>query len=438
MRDRAAKAAETVFVGEFTDGLLDPEAPMLGPVCSGGYIVGNTSPGCWGPMITPAIRGGHELTRPVAVEGADVGDAVAIRIKDITITSVAGASGVHTVVEGRNAGDPFILAKCPSCGKVNPQTTIQGTGEEAIRCAHCGAEASPFRVAHGYTIAFDAGRKIGVTVAQDGAARIARQPKHYAALPEKSAVNPFLAMAPTHLPGVVARARPFMGQLGTVPGVKIPGQYNAGDAMRRLVKAPHAYGIDEEALDLRTDGHMDCDAVRAGALLVCPVKVPGAGIYLGDMHAMQGDGEIGGHTVDVSGTVTLQVELVKGLRLEGPVLFPLLEDLPYLARPLTHEERCRALVLAQEWGVPQVEVAAPISVIGSGATINDATTNGLERAARLLGMSVEEVRNRATITGAIEIARLGGVAQVTFLAPLARLDAVSLGRYAREQYEIVQ
>jgi hypothetical protein len=26
-------------------------------------------------MITPAIRGGHEVTRPVAVEGAEVGDA---------------------------------------------------------------------------------------------------------------------------------------------------------------------------------------------------------------------------------------------------------------------------------------------------------------------------------------------------------------------------
>ena len=31
------------------------------------------------------------------------------------------------------------------------------------------------------------------------------------------------------------------------------------------------------------------------------------GIYFGDMHAMQGDGEIAGHTTDVSGTITVQV-----------------------------------------------------------------------------------------------------------------------------------
>ena len=58
---------------------------------------------------------------------------------------------------------------------------------------------------------------------------------------------------------------------------------------------------------------MDIDAVRAGAILVCPVKVAGGGVYLGDMHALQGDGEIAGHTCDVAGTVTLQVEVVKGL-----------------------------------------------------------------------------------------------------------------------------
>jgi len=134
----------------------------------------------------------------------------------------------------------------------------------------------------------------------------------------------------------------------------------------------------------------------------------------------------------------MQVELIKGLQLPGPVLFPLVEDLPFLARPFTAEERGRALALAREWGMADVEVSAPISVIGSGATINDATNEGLARAAKLLGMSVESSDLRATITGAIEIARLGGVAQVTFLAPLARLDAARLGRYAREQYEIVE
>jgi len=72
----------------------------------------------------------------------------------------------------------------------------------------------------------------------------------------------------------------------------------------------------------RTDAHMDSDEVREGAILIVPVKVPGAGIYIGDVHAMQGDGEIAGHTTDVSAEVTLDVEVVKGLKLDGPILLP--------------------------------------------------------------------------------------------------------------------
>jgi len=57
-------ASQTVFVNQFTNGILDPTKPMLGPVRDGGHIVANTAPGCWGPMITPEIRGGHEVTVP--------------------------------------------------------------------------------------------------------------------------------------------------------------------------------------------------------------------------------------------------------------------------------------------------------------------------------------------------------------------------------------
>jgi len=48
---------------------------------------------------------------------------------------------------------------------------------------------------------------------------------------------------------------------------------------------------------------------------------------------------------------------------------------------------------------------------------------------------VPEVRNRATISGAIEIGRHPGVVQVTFRAPADRLEARGLLAYAREQYE---
>jgi len=181
---------------------------------------------------------------------------------------------------------------------------------------------------------------------------------------------------------------------------------------------------------------MDIDTVRPGSFVVAPVKVPGAGVYIGDMHALQGDGEIAGHTMDVAGSVTLQVQVLKKRKVQGPVLFPLLEDLPFLARPFSADEKKRALALAKQWGLKEIEQSGPISVVGTGRDLNTATENGLNRAAALLEMSVPEVMNRATVTGAIEIGRLPGVVQVTFLAPLKKLENAGLLALVQEQYGI--
>jgi acetamidase/formamidase len=202
-----------------------------------------------------------------------------------------------------------------------------------------------------------------------------------------------------------------------------------------LIDATHRYGLSAEQLEEhKTDGHMDVDAVRAGAILISPVKIDGGGVYLGDMHAMQGDGEIAGHTCDVSGTVTLGVEVIKGMGIDGPILFPLQEDLPFLAKPLSPDERIRAAALGRRYGVAELERSLPISVIGTGPDLNSATDNGLARAGELLGLSVPEVMNRATISGAIEIGRHPGVVQVTFRAPVDRLEASGLLGYATEMY----
>jgi formamidase len=434
--EQTGQAKNTIFVNTFTDGILDPKKPMLGPVRDGGTIIANTAPGCWGPMITPSLKGGHEVTQPVAVENTEPGDAVAIRIRDITVTSTATASGHDEMIDGHFLGDPYVAAKCPNCDKINPETRVEGTGSEAIRCVACDQPVTPFRFAHGYTVVFDNAGQVGVTVDKAIADQLAKDPKFYSACPDKSQQASVLLLAPADLVGVVARMRPFLGQLGSTPAVPLPDSHNAGDFGTFLIGAPHEYAVTEEQLEHRTDGHMDIDAVRPGTILLVPVKVPGGGIYLGDMHALQGDGEIAGHTMDVSGTVTLQVEVVKGRRLDGPVLFPLIEDLPPLARPLTAEEKQRARALAQKWGLSEIEKSAPISVIGTGGTLNAATENGLNRAAALLDISVAEVRNRATVTGAIEIGRLPGVIQVTFLAPLANLEQAGLLPFAKEAYNL--
>jgi hypothetical protein len=103
-------------------------------------------------MITPSFQGGLEVTTPVAVVGAEPGDALVIHIRRIRVTSIATASGVMSIVEGRYTGDPFVARFCSHCRTQNPPTRLEGTGPEAVRCAVCGAEVSPFRVAHGYTM----------------------------------------------------------------------------------------------------------------------------------------------------------------------------------------------------------------------------------------------------------------------------------------------
>src|ERR1700736_2941943 len=436
LADDAKRARNTVFVTELTDGILDPAKPMLGPLIDGGTIVGNTAPGCWGPMITPRIRGGHEVTRPVFIANAEPGDAVVLRIRDVNVTSFATSSGHDRWVEGHYVGDPYAAPRCPNCGTLYPETYVEGIGQQAVRCVKCNTPVTPFQIVNGYTVVFDDTRQVGITVPKETAERIAHSAAQFAALPESSAQHSILTFAPHDLVGVAARLRPFLGQLGTTPAVRMPDSHNAGDFGSALVGAPHEYAISAEQLELRTDGHMDIDAARTGAIVLAPVKVPGAGIYFGDMHALQGDGEIAGHTMDVSGTVTLEVELLQGRTLEGPILFPLVEDLPPLARPLNRSEKERARRLAKKWGIGKVEESAPISIVGSGANLNSATEVGLRRAGQLLSMTVPEVMNRATITGGIEIGRHPGVVQITFRAPLPALETAGLLPFVQGQYGI--
>src|SRR6478736_7257609 len=186
------QAHRTVFVETFTDGLLGPVVPMAGPVADGGHIVVNTTPGCWGPMITPSIRGGHEVSTPVAVAGAEVGDAIAIRIRDIAVTSAATASGHDTPMEGRFNGDPYCAPVCPGCGAEWPETRVEGIGPESVRCVNCGADCTPFTFTNGYTMAFDDLRALGVTVPAEAAEGFAREAARYAALPDNSVQNPIL------------------------------------------------------------------------------------------------------------------------------------------------------------------------------------------------------------------------------------------------------
>lgn len=82
-------------------------------------------------------------------------------------------------------------------------------------------------------------------------------------------------------------------------------------------------------------GNMDYRGFRQGVTVYFPVFVPGALLFVGDGHAVQGDGEIVGTGIEISFDVQFTVRLLKG----KSIAWPRAEDDRYLmtvgnARPL--------------------------------------------------------------------------------------------------------
>lgn len=61
---------------------------------------------------------------------------------------------------------------------MHPETTIEGIGPDAVRCAKCGKPVTPFQFEHGYTVVFDEARTLGVTLDKDATERIARDSRN--------------------------------------------------------------------------------------------------------------------------------------------------------------------------------------------------------------------------------------------------------------------
>ncbi|KRT34572.1 acetamidase/formamidase family protein [Acetomicrobium hydrogeniformans] len=415
--------------------VLDPSKPFAGPVKDGGIIVARVSPGCWGAMITPDYPSGHEVTRPIEVEGAEVGDAIIIKVRKINVLSLATTSGTDVPQEGHFVGDPFVAKKCPSCGTVNPETYVEGIGEDAIRCKKCKAPIHPFLYGNTYTILMDDEREVAVTVPSEVAREIACDAAHFSALPPESRQYSANIMARGDLPGLITPLRPMVGNLGTCPAVAMPSSHNAGDFGSFLVGAPHEYALTEEQLNMRTDGHMDINEVVEGSVVIAPVKVKGGGVYVGDVHAMMGDGEIAGHTTDVTAEVVLEVKVIKGLSVEGPIVLPRACDLPAIVSKRSERVLCKAKQIASLYGFELESEALPIMIVGTGKNLNEACDNGLERMSSLTGLSLPEIKNRCTITGQVEIGRLPGVVQVSMLVPRQILEKLNLWDVVSSQYK---
>ena len=65
-------------------------------------------------------------------------------------------------------------------------------------------------------------------------------------------------------------------------------------------------------------GNMDFNDVGEGATVYLPVSNPGALLYFGDAHALQGDGELNGNALETSMDVTVTVDVLQGKRMATP------------------------------------------------------------------------------------------------------------------------
>ena len=98
--------------------------------------------------------------------------------------------------------------------------------------------------------------------------------------------------------GIAVPLRPMIGVIGVAP---------AGAPVSTAV--PGAHG-----------GNMDTRLIGAGTVVYLPIAHEGALFAAGDLHAAMGDGEICGTGVEVSGSITLRLDVRSDLRIEEPVL----------------------------------------------------------------------------------------------------------------------
>ena len=133
-----------------------------------------------------------------------------------------------------------------------------------------------------------------------------------------------LELPESRLKRVEAPLKPFIGSIGVAP--------RFGRVETTLT--PGEFG-----------GNMDYMETHEGTTLYLPVWVDGAHLAFGDIHALQGDGEVNGTALEVTAEVTLQIEVLEG------------RDAPW-------PERTRA-----EW--PRLETDSHIMAIGCTRPLMD-------------------------------------------------------------------
>jgi formamidase len=141
-----------------------------------------------------------------------------------------------------------------------------------------------------------------------------------------------LAATSEQIPNVRIPIAAFMGSVGVLPGDAETDMFLAREAELAaaggVVLPPQPIGAlpadicgpdgSDNARCLRTipprenGGNMDVKQMQVGTTLLLPCFVDGCGLFAGDVHYAQGDGEVSGTAIEMGAVVTLRVDVRKG------------------------------------------------------------------------------------------------------------------------------
>ena len=134
------------------------------------------------------------------------------------------------------------------------------------------------------------------------------------------------------MPGVRVPMAAFMGSVGVLPGdTEVKTWLDREQALAEVggvALPPQPIGARPDAVCgpngshkdqcLRTipprenGGNMDVQQMQIGTTLLLPCFIDGCGLFVGDVHFAQGDGEVSGTAIEMGATVTLRTEVLKG------------------------------------------------------------------------------------------------------------------------------
>ena len=134
------------------------------------------------------------------------------------------------------------------------------------------------------------------------------------------------------IPGVRVPYEAFMGSVGVLPGepevqrwleresalsaaggVALPPEPTG--ALPTAVCGPEGSHKDHCVRTIpprENGGNMDVQQMQIGTTLLLPCFIDGCGLFVGDVHYAQGDGEVSGTAIEMGGIVTVSAEIRKG------------------------------------------------------------------------------------------------------------------------------